>query len=74
MRPDDTFADMYQPIHQPFTEMHAVRLISFLQDWLEMGHSGDWEVNADGVVGGIDAWWKPDTEDSGDRFVIPITW
>ncbi|KAH4063780.1 hypothetical protein HBH50_186600 [Parastagonospora nodorum] len=74
VEPDDTFADVYQPGHQPFTEMHAVRLISILQNWLEMVQSGDWEVDADGVVGGIDEWRRADEEDSWDKFVIPITW
>jgi hypothetical protein len=74
VEPDDTFADVYQPGHQPFTEMHAVRLIRILQNWLEMVQSGHWEVDADGVVGGIDEWRKADTEDSWDDFVIPITW
>lgn len=73
MEPDDTFADVYQPGHQPFTEMHAVRLISILQNWLEMVQSGDWEVDADGVKGGLDEWRKADTEDSWENFVIPIT-
>ena len=74
VEPDDTFADVYQPGHQPFTEMHAVRLISILQNWLEMVQSGDWEVDADGVKGGLDEWRKADTEDSWENFVIPITW
>ena len=39
-----------------------------------MVQSGDWEVNADGVVGGIDEWWEADTEDSWDRFIVRITW
>ena len=74
VEPDDTFADVYQPGHQPFTEMHAVRLISILQNWLEMVQSGDWEVDADGVKGGLDEWRKADTEDCWENFVLPITW
>lgn len=74
MEPDDTFSDVYQPGHQPLTEMHAVRLISILQNWLEMVQRGDWEVDSDGVLGSIDEWRKADTEDSWGNFVIPITW
>ena len=32
VRPDDTFADVYQPGRQPFNEMHAVQLISILPE------------------------------------------
>ncbi len=39
-----------------------------------MVQSGDWEVDADGVMGGIDEWRKADTEASCYNFVIPITW
>ena len=74
VQPHDTFADVYQPGHQPFTEMHAVRLIWILQNWLGIVQSGDWEVDAEGVVGGVDEWRKADTEDSWENFVIPITW
>ena len=74
VEPDDTFADVYQPGHQPFTEMHGVRLISILQNWLEMVQSGDWEMDAEGVACGIDIWRKADTEESWDNFITPITW
>ncbi|KAF2993162.1 hypothetical protein E8E13_000065 [Curvularia kusanoi] len=74
VEPDDTFADVYQPGQQPFTEMHAVRLISVLRNWIDMIRSGVWEVDADGVVGGVGEWRKADMEDSWEDFIIPTTW
>lgn len=74
MEPDDTFADVYQPGHQPFTEMHGVRLIGILRNWFEMVQNGDLKVGADEAAGGIDVWRKADTEDSWDNVVIPFTW
>jgi hypothetical protein len=70
----DTFADMYQPGHQPFAEMHPCRLFNILENWLGMVRRGDWKVGAEGVMDGIDEWKKADTEESWDKYVIPVTW
>jgi hypothetical protein len=70
----DKFADVYQPGHQPFTEMHGCRLYSVLNNWLGMVRRGDWRISADGVMGGIEEWKKADTEESWDKYVLSITW
>jgi hypothetical protein len=70
----DTFADLYQPGHQPFIEMHSVRLVDVLKNWLAMVERGDWKVDEDGVVGGIDEWKKADTGSDWEKYVIPLTW
>jgi hypothetical protein len=70
----NTFADVYQPGHRPFTEGHQVRLFNVLENWLGMVQRGDWKVDANGVMGGIDEWKKVDTEESWEKYVIPATW
>ncbi|KAF2850137.1 hypothetical protein T440DRAFT_468820 [Plenodomus tracheiphilus IPT5] len=70
----DTFADVYQPGYQPFTVGHPVQIFRVLTNWLAMVQGGHWKVDANGVVGGIEEWKKVDTEDSWEKYVIPITW
>ncbi|KAF2819762.1 hypothetical protein CC86DRAFT_412683 [Ophiobolus disseminans] len=74
VRPIDTFSNVYQPGHQPLTEMHQVRLFCVLENWLGMVQRGDWKVDANGVMGDIDEWKKADTEESWEKYVIPPTW
>jgi hypothetical protein len=70
----DTFADLYQPGHRPFSEMHDTRLFSVLSNWLGMVRRGDWKVGAEGVMGGIEMWKEADTEESWEKYRIPPTW
>jgi hypothetical protein len=74
VQPANTFADLYQPGHQPFTEMHSVWLFSVLESWLCMVQRGDWKVDANGIMGGIDEWKKADTEEWWERYTVPIVW
>jgi hypothetical protein len=39
-----------------------------------MVQGGYWKVDTDGVIGGIEEWKKADTEESWERYVIPVTW
>jgi hypothetical protein len=74
VEPSGTFSDVYQPGHQPFTEGHQVRLFCVLENWLGMVQRGDWEVDANGVMGGIDEWKKADSEELWEKYVIRPTW
>jgi hypothetical protein len=40
----DTFTDMYQPGHLPFSDTHKTRLFSVLSNWLKMVRRGDWRL------------------------------
>jgi hypothetical protein len=71
---NDTFADLYQPGHQSFPEMYRVRLSSVLTSWLGMVQRGDWKVDANGVMGGVDEWTKADTEEWCGKYVVLVTW
>jgi hypothetical protein len=74
VEPEDTFADLYQPGYQPFVEMHGVRLVKVIESWTRMVENGDWRVDENGVMGGMEEWKKADTEESWSKFVIPIGW
>jgi hypothetical protein len=39
-----------------------------------MVQRGDWEVDANGVMGGIDEWKKADSEELWEKYVIRPTW
>jgi hypothetical protein len=71
---DNTFADLYQPGHQPFTEMHSVWLFSVLENWLGMVQRGHWKVDENGVMAGIEEWKRAGTEEWWERYTAPIIW
>lgn len=70
----DTHADLYQPGYQPFGEIHGVRLVKVLRSWTEMVTKGDWRIDGQGVVGGMDEWRKADTEQDWNKFFVPVDW
>jgi hypothetical protein len=74
VNPQDTFADVYEPGYQPFTTRHPRQLVDVLKNWLGMVQRGDWKVDANGVMGGIEKWKEADTEESWEKYVIPVTW
>jgi hypothetical protein len=74
VNPEDTFADVYEPGYQPLTTRHSRQLVDVLKNWLGMVQRGDWKVDADGVIGGIEKWREADTEESWEKYVIPVTW
>lgn len=74
VRPKNTFIDIYQTEHQPFIEMHKVRLVHVLKSWLGMVERGDWEVDQNGIVGGIEKWREVDTESGWEKYIVPVGW
>jgi hypothetical protein len=54
--------------------MYRVRLSSVLTSWLGMVQRGDWKVDANGVMGGVDEWTKADTEEWCGKYVVLVTW
>lgn len=68
----DTFADLYRPGYQPFSESHEQRLVRVLKSWHGMVERGDWEIDQNGVAGGLDVWRKVDTELQWEKYVIPL--
>jgi hypothetical protein len=39
-----------------------------------MIEDGKWEVDADGVVGGIEKWEEADTEEHRTDYQLPMSW
>jgi hypothetical protein len=74
VEPGDTFADLYQPGYQPFSEIHGVRLVKVLRSWTKMVEKGDWRIDGQGVVGDMNEWRKDDTEHSWNKYVVPVDW
>lgn len=70
----NTYADLYQAGHQPFTEVHYVRLVTVLRIWLGMVERGDWKIDNGGVAGGIEEWRKADTRGHWEKYVSPVGW
>lgn len=70
----DMAMELYQPGHQPFTEIHGVRLDSVLRSWLGMVERGDWKVDGGGVVSGMEEWRKADTGSEWEKYVVPVSW
>jgi hypothetical protein len=74
VEPRDTFGDLYQPGYRPFSEIHGVRLVKVLRSWKKTVERGDWHIDGQGVGGDMDEWRKADTEQSWNKFVVPIDW
>ncbi|KAF3392682.1 hypothetical protein F1880_008855 [Penicillium rolfsii] len=73
--PEETADELYQPgSYSGFLEMHEVQVHKVLLNWAERVEAGDWEVNADGVAGGIENFEEADTLESWRKYQIPLTW
>ena len=72
--PRDVHGELYQMGHQPYIEMHSVRLVKVLQSWLKMVERGDWEVGAEGIKNGMDEWKKADTRNGWKKYFIEPDW
>ncbi|KAJ5369845.1 uncharacterized protein N7496_005937 [Penicillium cataractarum] len=73
--PKDTAHELYQPgSHSGFLERHEVQIHKILLNWAERVEAGDWEVNTDGVAGGIEKFEEADTLESWRKYQIPLAW
>ncbi|KAJ4287826.1 hypothetical protein N0V90_012530 [Kalmusia sp. IMI 367209] len=66
--------ELYQTGHNPFIEMHAVRLVKVLRSWIGMVERGDWKVGERGVVSGIGEWKRADTRGGWEKYAIAADW
>ena len=57
-----------------FIAKHNVQLKNVLWRWVEMIKDGKCEVDADGVVGGIEKWKEADTEEHWMDYQFPMSW
>jgi hypothetical protein len=68
--------ELYQHGYQPFggEKWRAQRLVKLFENWRSMVENGDWEVNGDGVMGGIEKFKEADTEGGWRRYWIESSW
>jgi hypothetical protein len=67
--------DLYQVCSwNGFLESHGVQLHKVLLNWAERVEMGDWEVDANGVAGGIEKFKDADTPDHWEKYQIPLSW
>ena len=52
----------------PIITRHGPKLVAILENWLGNVESGHWEVDNQGVSGGVDVWKKADTEEDWARY------
>lgn len=67
--------DLYQLGYPPFGgDPRPQRLVKMLENWLGMVNRGDWEIGAEGVVGGVEKFQEADTEARWEKYWIPASW
>ncbi|KAL2814768.1 hypothetical protein BJX63DRAFT_442368 [Aspergillus granulosus] len=74
-KPCDTHGDLYQGgTVNGITNFHLVQIDKVLNNWADRVERGDWEVDEDGVAGGIDKFREADTEAHWQKYWIPPSW
>ncbi|KAF1825884.1 uncharacterized protein K489DRAFT_386428 [Dissoconium aciculare CBS 342.82] len=66
--------DLFQLGHNVFIRNHNVQLKNVLWLWTEMVEEGMWEVDSDGIKGGMEKWKEADTEEHWEDYVLPLDW
>ncbi|KAL2827351.1 hypothetical protein BDW59DRAFT_179138 [Aspergillus cavernicola] len=74
-KPRDAHGDLYQGgITNGITNFHLVQIDKVLNNWADRVERGDWEVDEDGVAGGINKFREADTEEHWQKYWIPPSW
>ncbi|KAI4667105.1 uncharacterized protein J4E79_001789 [Alternaria viburni] len=60
---EDSHVDMYRPGYQPLEEPHDHSLVDVLKSWTGMVERGDWQIDENGVAGGMDVWREADSKE-----------
>lgn len=66
--------ELYQLGFNHFIAAHDVQLRYVLWKCLEMVEEGKWQVDEDGVVGGVEKWREADTEANRSDYQLPMSW
>jgi hypothetical protein len=66
--------ELYQLGFNHFIASHDVQLKYVLERWVEMVEKGKWQVDQDGVMGGIEKWREADTEAFWSDYQLLMTW
>ncbi|KAF9887221.1 hypothetical protein FE257_010475 [Aspergillus nanangensis] len=74
-KPKDAHGDLYQAgFTDGITNDHPVQIDKVLNNWADRVESGDWQVDQDGVVGGIDKFREADTQAHWRKYWILPSW
>jgi hypothetical protein len=63
---------LYQIGRNPFVAPHPTQFVAVLENWYRNLMLGNWEVDGDGVVGGIEKYREADTENHCMEYVVDI--
>ena len=70
--PVDTPDSLLQPGVNPYNDIHPVQLQAFLETVYLNLQRGNWDVDHDGVAGGIDVWKAADTEQGWQSYFVEL--
>lgn len=70
-RPSPTSSQLFQLGYNSFIKSHDVQLKDVLWHWAALVESGKWEVDENGVTGGVEKWREADTEDHWQDYQLP---
>ncbi|KAL2819046.1 hypothetical protein BDW59DRAFT_151657 [Aspergillus cavernicola] len=74
-KPEGSRWELYQSgFPTGFTDIRFVQIHKVLLNWAEMVERRDWDVDVDGVTGGIEKFREADTEEHWEKYWIPHSW
>jgi hypothetical protein len=65
---------LFQQGYNHFIQGHDVQLKNVIWRWTWLVEQGIWEVDEDGVKGGMEKWREADTEEHWWKYVMPKSW
>lgn len=65
---------LYALGYNHFINAWGTRIQSIFENWAGMVERGDWLVEENGVVGGIEKYHDADTEEHWRKYVLHLTW
>ncbi|RAH41831.1 uncharacterized protein BO95DRAFT_421878 [Aspergillus brunneoviolaceus CBS 621.78] len=71
-RPGKTNSELYQCVENGCVPHRHVPIHHVLRNWAERVREGDWDVDEDGVSGGIGKWRVADTEEMWEKYRVPM--
>lgn len=66
--------DVHQQGYNPFVMSQDAQLKHVLERWVYFVEFGYWEVDENGVVGGIEKWREADSEAHWGKYQLPMHW
>jgi hypothetical protein len=70
----DVHDQLYSSGYNPFIEEHYPQLHKLLENWVAMVVEGHWQVDENGVAGGLDKFREADAATNWQSYVLPQSW